>query len=274
MDSLSSIASPVFEQCSISPILSQENFVEKQQMCCNQLVCEHSPSKAAALSSHKLFNSAGLSMSPLTSSSQAQVEPQVHSPTGRPGILKPKRKLFDNAAYNRELDFDEMMTNAPKKPDIRRVLEKGKIIRYRQMEELPCILCDKVYVSKKFLQRHKILKHGLCKLALQFQCNHCASIFSDRASFEQHCLDTDKYIRDTLKNPVEVFKKARKIHRQQQQQLKQQQQQQQQEEEDKIFNLQQQQEEEQEDQGHYKCPQCDFVGTLDVMTAHLFDCTK
>ena len=215
MDSLSSIASPVFEQCSISPILSQENSVEKQQMCCNQLVCEcnteHSPSKAAALSSHKLFNSAGLSMSPLTSSSQAQVEPQVHSPTGRPGILKPKRKLFDNAAYNRELDFDEMMTNAPQKPVIRRVLEKGKIIRYRQMEELPCILCDKVYVSKKFLQRHKILKHGLCKLALQFQCNHCASIFSDRASFEQHCLDTDKYIRDTLENPVKVFKKARKF---------------------------------------------------------------
>ena len=62
--------------------------------------------------------------------------------------------------------------------------------------ERPCIICDKMYVCKKFLQRHKVAKHRLCKPVHQLDCEHCGAVFADVDSFTMHCNETELQIKE------------------------------------------------------------------------------
>lgn len=62
--------------------------------------------------------------------------------------------------------------------------------------ELPCIVCPKVYVCKKFLQRHKTFHHHLCKPVQQLDCDHCGAIFADVDSHKTHLEETDNHLRE------------------------------------------------------------------------------
>ena len=115
------------------------------------------------------------------------------------------------------------------------------MITFKQQEKkMPCIICNKMYVSEKFLQRHKMLKHKLCKVVLQLKCDHCASIFSDLDAFEQHAQETETYL-EKFYNKTATATAA---------------------------------DQEDEDKGHYKCPQCDFVGNLTNIQSHLTHCNN
>ena len=63
-------------------------------------------------------------------------------------------------------------------------------------EELPCIVCPKVYVCKKFLQRHKTFHHHLCKQVQQLDCDHCGAIFADVQSHKKHLEETDNHLKE------------------------------------------------------------------------------
>ena len=63
-------------------------------------------------------------------------------------------------------------------------------------EELPCIVCPKVYVCKKFLQRHKTFHHHLCKQVQQLDCDHCGAIFADVESHKKHLEETDNHLKE------------------------------------------------------------------------------
>ena len=75
-------------------------------------------------------------------------------------------------------------------------LVKEFFFRQRNGREMPCIICDKVYVCKKFLQRHKVAKHRLCKPVHQLDCDHCGAVFADVGSFKRHCEDTELQIKE------------------------------------------------------------------------------
>ena len=62
--------------------------------------------------------------------------------------------------------------------------------------EQPCVVCDRVYLTKKFLQRHKTAKHHLCKPTQQLECEHCGSVFADVDSFAKHCKETESQIKE------------------------------------------------------------------------------
>ena len=116
------------------------------------------------------------------------------------------------------------------------------------------------------MQRHKMLKHKLCKMVLQLKCNHCACIFSDQDAFEQHVQETESYLK--------TFLAQQQQPKQQQQQPGQQQQQLDPKEEEENETDQENDDDEDEDKGHYKCPQCDFVGTLAKIQSHLKHCNN
>ena len=63
-------------------------------------------------------------------------------------------------------------------------------------EQLPCIVCPKIYYCKKFLQRHKTFHHHLCKQVQQLDCEHCGAIFADVQSHKKHLEETDNHLKE------------------------------------------------------------------------------
>ena len=63
-------------------------------------------------------------------------------------------------------------------------------------DELPCLVCPKVYVCKKFLQRHKTFHHHLCKPVQQLDCEHCGALFADVESHKIHLEETDNHLKE------------------------------------------------------------------------------
>ena len=63
-------------------------------------------------------------------------------------------------------------------------------------QQLPCTVCHKAYVCKKFLQRHKTFHHHLCKQVQQLDCDHCGAIFADVDSHMKHLEETDSHLKE------------------------------------------------------------------------------
>ena len=214
------------------------------QFCCNQIVCScdtpavvvsstPSTTTTIATTTPSTTTTIGVAVATTTTGVAVATSSSSSTPIKRPGVYKKKRRLFEECIK---------VPNAPKKPKIKRVFGEGKkMITFKQQEKkMPCIICNKMYVSEKFLQRHKMLKHKLCKVVLQLKCDHCASIFSDLDAFEQHAQETETYL-EKFYNKTATATAA---------------------------------DQEDEDKGHYKCPQCDFVGNLTNIQSHLTHCNN
>ena len=80
--------------------------------------------------------------------------------------------------------------------------------------ELPCIVCHKCYVCKKFLQRHKTFHHHLCKQVQQLDCDHCGAIFADVDSHRKHLEETDNHLKEyfSVGLPQKIKQKQRAIN--------------------------------------------------------------
>ena len=80
--------------------------------------------------------------------------------------------------------------------------------------ELPCIVCHKCYVCKKFLQRHKTFHHHLCKQVQQLDCDHCGAIFADVDSHRKHLEETDSHLKEyfSVGLPQKIKQKQRAIN--------------------------------------------------------------
>ena len=213
------------------------------QFCCNQIVCSCDTPTVVVSSTPSTTTTIATKPSTTTTIATATTATAISSlstPIKRPGVYKKKRRLFEECIK---------VPNAPKKPKIKRVFGEGKkMITFKQQEKkMPCIICNKMYVSEKFLQRHKMLKHKLCKVVLQLKCDHCASIFSDLDAFEQHAQETETYLEKFYNMPHLDPKTATAAAAANQ---------------------------EDEDTGHYKCPQCDFVGNLTNIQSHLTHCNN
>ena len=76
------------------------------------------------------------------------------------------------------------------------LLPEDYLLKKAQKDELPCIVCPKVYVCKKFLQRHKTFHHHLCKPVQQLDCEHCGAVFADVESHKIHLEETDNHLKE------------------------------------------------------------------------------
>ena len=70
------------------------------------------------------------------------------------------------------------------------------LLKKAKKDELFCIVCPKVYVCKKFLQRHKTFHHHLCKPVQQLDCEHCGAFFADVESHKTHLEETDNHLKE------------------------------------------------------------------------------
>ena len=123
------------------------------------------------------------------------------------GRVHQEEDLDLNQAYLQEssnkFSPEKVAPKKTKKPKVIRKLRtekdrivNGEVMPYAFISELPCIVCEKVYVSKKFLQRHKRNKHRICKPVHQLDCQHCGALFPDVESFTKHCEETDEQIKE------------------------------------------------------------------------------
>ena len=119
-------------------------------------------------------------------------------------VPKSKRELFPDPEFtplDRDSEFILPDVGELVLPRKRRLVRgpAGELVHFGYEErhgEMPCIICDKVYVCRKFLQRHKVAKHRLCKPVHQLDCAHCGALFADVDSFKRHCEETELQIKE------------------------------------------------------------------------------
>ena len=188
--------------------------------------------------------------------------------------LREAQEKSDNVSTGKAASKKPKKIKVVRKPRSQKErIVNGEVKPYAFINELPCIVCERVYVSKKFLQRHKRTKHRLCKPVHQLDCEHCGAIFPDVESFTQHCEETDGQIKEYnekgLYQKTVQKKNAEKHTRKRKMELL----------EERLAYLKKKQDREErqalEDPqgGLYTCNLCNFTSDLEAVKTHLaFGC--